>query len=135
MIMLLLMSLQHGQPAAFGERVKELRLARRYSQRELAAKAGMDYTYLSKIENGRLEHTPSIRTIQGLALALGVDELELMDLANKVPAVFEGITRDREALRFFRHATETIRDPAEWRDLSAYLERSRRTRRAKRGRS
>jgi transcriptional regulator with XRE-family HTH domain len=129
------MSLQHKQVGPFGERVKELRLARRYSQRALAAKAGLDYTYLSKIENGRLEHTPSIRTIQGLALGLGVDELELMNLANKVPAVFESIARDRDALRFFRRATETIKDPAEWRGLSAYLERSQRPKRVRRGRS
>lgn len=109
----------------FGDRIRELRKAHGFSQRDLAAKAGLDHTYLSKIENARLEHTPSIRTIQALASALEVDELELMDLANKVPAVFEVITRDREALRFFRRATATITRPSQWRELSEYLERSR----------
>jgi transcriptional regulator with XRE-family HTH domain len=108
----------------FGDRIRELRKARAFSQRDLAAKTGLDHTYLSKIENGRLEHTPSIRTIKALASALAVDELELMDLANKVPAAFEVIARDREALRFFRHATATITRPSQWRELTKYLERS-----------
>jgi transcriptional regulator with XRE-family HTH domain len=108
----------------FAEYVRKMRKERGMSQREVAAKSGLDYTYLSKIENARLEHTPSIRAIQSLAKALDVDELELMDRANKVPAVFEAITRDREALRFFRRATETIKRSSEWRELNQYLDRS-----------
>jgi len=106
-----------------GQRVKELRKECGLTQRQLAERTGLDFTYLSKIENGRLEHTPSIRTLQDLARALEVDELELMDLANKVPAVLEAIARDKEALRFFRRATEAIRTPQGWRDLNAYLDR------------
>ena len=52
----------------------------------------------------------------------GADELELMELANKVPPVLEAIARDKEALRFFRRATEVIKSPEGWRDLQAYLE-------------
>ncbi len=107
----------------FGQRVKELRLGCGLTQRQLAERIKVDFTYLSKIENGRLEHTPSIRTIQGLAQALEVDELELMELANKVPPVLEAIVRDKDALRFFRRATATIKTSAGWRDLLAYLER------------
>ena len=107
----------------FGQRIRELRKSRGMTQRELAEVAGVDFTYLSKIENDRLEHTPSIRTIQGLAQALEVDELELMELANKVPPPFQGIAGSPEAMRFFRRATETIRDPAGWRDLLDYLEK------------
>ncbi len=124
MVELTLMSLQPHVPNPFGDRLKARRKELGLSQRALAARAGVDYTYLSKIENGRLEHTPSIRTIQGLARALQLDELELMDLANKVPAAFESITRDREALRFFRRATQTIRSPAQWRELTDYLDRT-----------
>lgn len=109
---------------SFGQRIKELRRARGLSQRALAAQAGLDFTYLSKIENDRLEHTPSIRMIQDLARALEVDELELMDLARKVPSPFEAIARDRDAVRFFRRATETITGPEGWRDLLDYLERT-----------
>lgn len=111
-----------------GQRVKELRSQRGLSQRQLAERGGLDFTYLSKIENNRLEHTPSIRTLQDLARALEVDELELMELANKVPPVLEAIARDKEALRFFRRATESITTPEGWRDLNAYLDRRERKR-------
>ena len=106
-----------------GQRIRDLRLGRRLTQRQLAEQTGLDYTYLSKIENGRLEHTPSIRTLRDLAAALEVDELELMELADKVPPVLEGIARDKDAVRFFRRATETIKGPEGWRDLLDYLER------------
>ena len=108
---------------SFGERIKALRGERGLSQRALAEKVGLDFTYLSKIENDRLEHTPSIKTILDLARALEVDELELLDLARKVPSPFEAVARDHEAVRFFRLATETITGPEGWRDLTNYLER------------
>jgi transcriptional regulator with XRE-family HTH domain len=107
----------------FGQRIRELRREHSLTQRQLAEKAGVDFTYLSKIENDRLEHTPSIRTIQNLARALKADELELMNLANKVPPILGAIVRNKDALRFFRHATETIKSPKGWRDLLSYLER------------
>jgi transcriptional regulator with XRE-family HTH domain len=106
-----------------GERIRELRHARQLTQRQLASEAGLDFTYLSKIENNRLEHSPSIKTLQDLARALNVDELELLELADKVPEVFQSITANKDAMRFFRHATETIHSPQEWRDLLGYLER------------
>lgn len=107
----------------FGQRIKELRRQRNLTQRQLAEQAGVDFTYLSKIENDRLEHTPSIRTIRDLARALEADELELMGLANKLPPVLEAIARDKEALRFFRRASEMIKTPEEWRELHAFLDR------------
>jgi len=106
-----------------GEHIKELRRQRHLTQRQLAEQAGIDFSYLSKIENNRLEHTPSIKTLQDLARILEVDELELMELANKVPPVLETIARDKDAMRFFRRATETIKSPEGWRDLLAYLDR------------
>lgn len=74
-----------------------------------------------------MEHTPSIRTLQGLSRALQVDELELMDLANKVPPMLRAITSNKDALRFFRR-TEMIKASEGWRDLLAYLEQRTRAR-------
>jgi transcriptional regulator with XRE-family HTH domain len=37
----------------FGERLRELRKAKGLNQKELADKVGIDFTYLSKLENGR----------------------------------------------------------------------------------
>ena len=105
-----------------GERSRELRKERHLTQRRLAAMVNIDFTYLSKIENERLEHTPSIKTIQGLAKALNVDEMELLELANKIPSGFEKIVRNKEALQFFRRATQTIDNPKLWKELMRYLE-------------
>lgn len=105
-----------------GQRIRELRRQHALTLRQLAQKAGVAFSYLSKIENNKLEHTPSVRTLQDLARALDVDELELMELADKLPAVLQPIVRDRDALRFFRRATETIKTPEGWRDLLDYLD-------------
>jgi HTH-type transcriptional regulator, competence development regulator len=106
-----------------GQRIRGLRKQKSLTQRQLAELAGIDFSYLSKIESGKLEHTPSVRTLQDIARALGVDELELMELADKLPSVLEPIARNQEALRFFRKATETIKTSEGWRDLLDYLER------------
>jgi transcriptional regulator with XRE-family HTH domain len=70
---------------AFGERVRELRKAQGMSQRELADRAGIDFTYLSKIENGRME-PPSEQVIRRVAEELDADADELFVLADKFPS-------------------------------------------------
>lgn len=59
----------------FGERVRELRLARGLSQEELAFKAGVHRTYLGGIERG--ERNPALKNIAAIAKALGVSLSEL----------------------------------------------------------
>lgn len=70
-----------------GEEIRKLRLAKQFTLRELAAKVGVGFTYLSKIENHKLEdgHGPSEKLIHKLALELNGDEEQLMLLADKVP--------------------------------------------------
>jgi 2-keto-3-deoxy-6-phosphogluconate aldolase len=70
-----------------------------------------------------VEYTPSLKALQDLAKALEVDGLKLMELANKVPTILQAIARVKDAMRFFRRATETIKSPEGWRDLLAYIER------------
>ena len=52
----------------FGERIRQLRKAKNLHQNELAAKVGINFTYLSKIENDKLEtgDFPSEDTIKKL---------------------------------------------------------------------
>lgn len=73
----------------FAEKLKSLRVARNLSQRALAAKVGVDFTYLSKIENEKLNFGdyPSEELIQKLAEALEADPNELLLLAEKIPPV------------------------------------------------
>jgi HTH-type transcriptional regulator, competence development regulator len=70
---------------AFGKRLRELRKDRGLSQRGLADRAGIDFTYLSKIENGRME-PPSEEVIRRVAEELGADADELIVLADKFPS-------------------------------------------------
>ena len=71
----------------FGERIRQLRKAKNLNQSELAGKVGINFTYLSKIENDRLASSefPSEETIKKLAKALGADADELLLMARKVP--------------------------------------------------
>ena len=59
----------------FGNRIKELRLAKSLSQEELAYRARVHRTYLGGIERG--ERNPSLKNIAGIAQALGVTLEEL----------------------------------------------------------
>ncbi len=69
----------------FGQRIRTLRKDLGLSQRELAQRVGIDFTYLSKIENDRSE-PPSEAVIKRLALELSADPDDLIVLAGKIPS-------------------------------------------------
>jgi len=82
---------------AFGNRIRELRTAKGYTLRKLAPLVGVGFSYLSKVENGRLDFdgSPSESLIHRLADVLETDEEELLLLAHHVPK--------RIADRIFEH--------------------------------
>jgi transcriptional regulator with XRE-family HTH domain len=71
----------------FGERLRELRKAKNLSQRALAEKVDINFTYLSKVESEKLDFAqyPSEELIRKLAKALDADVDELLLLAKKIP--------------------------------------------------
>ena len=71
----------------FGMRVRQLRHAKEWSLRDLAEKVGVGFTYLSRVENERLNFGdyPSDTLIHRLADALDADEGELLLLAKRIP--------------------------------------------------
>jgi transcriptional regulator with XRE-family HTH domain len=71
----------------FGERLRELRKAKNLSQRALAEKVDINFTYLSKVESEKLDFAqyPSEDLIRKLAKALEADVDELLLLAKKIP--------------------------------------------------
>ena len=71
----------------FGDRVRALRCAMGFSQRALGERVGVSFTYISKVENGKLDFGdyPSADLIRRLATALDADEDELFLLAEKIP--------------------------------------------------
>ena len=68
----------------FGIRLRELRNKSGMTQRELAQKVGVDFSYLSKIESGAVP-PPSPKVISRIAMALKADENELITLAGRIP--------------------------------------------------
>lgn len=55
---------------SFGQRVRELRRARNWSQEELAANSGLDRSYVGGVERG--SRNPSLVNIVRIAKALDV---------------------------------------------------------------
>ena len=89
----------------FAETVKTLRKQKRITQRDLAEKIGVDFTYISKIENARLVHSPSEDTIRKIASVLETDADALIVLAEKVPKKLqETIVTDDFVVNFLRVA-------------------------------
>ena len=70
----------------FGKWIKDARRSKSYSQRDLAALVGVDYTYLSKLENDRAEYPPKDDAIPASIehLELGVDLATLSYLAGRI---------------------------------------------------
>lgn len=73
--------------ATVGQRIRELRKSRNLTQRELADRVGINFTYLSRVENDRLDddQTPREETLQRIAKALDADPDELLLLARRIP--------------------------------------------------
>jgi transcriptional regulator with XRE-family HTH domain len=105
----------------FGERLRLVRKERGLTLRQLADEVGVDFTYLSKIENGRLSYTPAVDTIRELARVLKVDSLELLRLANKLPKELEPMNANVQARRFFDRASQ-VASPDDWVALLSLLE-------------
>jgi transcriptional regulator with XRE-family HTH domain len=123
---------------AFGKKLQELRKAKDLTQRELAEqvaaglqekeKRGFDFTYLSKIENGKTP-PPSVSAIQQLAKVLDADACELITLAGKVPPDLGDTLRENEAARaFYRSAFNADLTDEDWKGLLEELRRRKKPR-------
>ncbi len=69
----------------FGTLIRQARKDKGYSQRDLAKLLGVDFTYLSKLENDRGDYAPKEDVIRALAQHLDLNEEELIVLAGRIP--------------------------------------------------
>ncbi len=69
---------------SLADRVRSCREAKRWTQADLARRAGLSRTYVKTIEDGQAKE-PSARTIGLLCLALQVDVIDLMQAARALP--------------------------------------------------
>jgi transcriptional regulator with XRE-family HTH domain len=115
----------------FGEHIRKLRLSKGYSQRALAEKLGINFTYLSKIETGRMP-PPSQEAILRMAEVLEVDEDELLVLADRVPDdVKDVVTQSQNVPAFLRQIKGMSED--ELKQLQEYAEEIKAKRESKLG--
>ncbi len=85
----------------FGTKLKELRKLAGLSQRQLADRIGVNFSYLSKIESGKMP-PPSEQIIMRLAEVLDTEKDELLTLAGKIPSDIAQLLKSREALEILR---------------------------------
>lgn len=107
----------------FGERLRQLRLENKVNQRDLASRVGIDFTYLSKLENGRMP-PPAANTIARISKALGADDDELMLLARKVPTDIAPVISRSAAMPAFLRSIKDFNDD-DIQKLSTYAQKMR----------
>lgn len=106
---------------SFGSLLRERRRTANLTQRELAERAHLDFSYISKLENDRLP-PPAADTIVSLCAILHTPPDELLALTHKLPpGIKEEISSSAAAQAFLREAqglseeqwhrlTQTLRD-------------------------
>lgn len=78
------MTTDNAPQETFGATIQRLRRLHDLTQRQLASELGIDFTYLSKLENDRGEK-PSEKIVRELAVRFEVDPEELLALAGRLP--------------------------------------------------
>ena len=104
---------------SFGALLREQRRAAGLTQRELAQRANLDFSYISKLENDRLP-PPAADTIVLLCSILGIPADNLLASTRKLPsAVEEKVSANAAAQIFLREAQDLTE--AQWQQLARQL--------------
>ena len=105
----------------FGSILREKRRAAGLSQRRLAELGGVDFSYISKLENGRLP-APAAETIVRLAGILGCAPEEFLSAAGKLPhGVGKALAQEPSALRFLQEASRLGLSEDDWEQMLGQL--------------
>lgn len=105
----------------FGELLRTIRRSRGISQRELANKISVDFSYISKLENDRIP-PPAADTIVKICEVLEVQPELLLSLTGKLPSeIKQLIGSNPKALEFLRKAQAMNLEEKEWDELHAKL--------------
>lgn len=86
----------------FGQILKNLRKQKGLGIKKLAPEIGLNYTYLSKLENSKV--IPSPKVIQKISKYFQCDSDELMLSAGKIPEDIEEILKNnpKESIEYLR---------------------------------
>jgi transcriptional regulator with XRE-family HTH domain len=114
-----------GAEQSFGALLRERRRAAGITQRELADRAGVDFSYISKIENDRIA-PPAADTVVKLCEILGTPPEELLARIGKLPSDVQGqLGSSAAAQEFLRTVQELSLSDDEWRELATTVRRFR----------
>jgi transcriptional regulator with XRE-family HTH domain len=106
---------------SFGAALRERRRAAGFSQRELAERVGLDFSYISKLEKGRLP-APAADTIVAMCSVLGIPAEGLLALVGKLPSdVTQTVGASRSAQMFLRETQRMGLSDEEWDRMSRAL--------------
>jgi len=81
------------QHPPFGDLIRELRLAKGYSLRKFATLVGISPTYLSHVEQGKVDTPPTVERVAKMAELLGENADELIAAAGRMPEDLAPIIR------------------------------------------
>jgi transcriptional regulator with XRE-family HTH domain len=112
---------KHSGAKKLGETIRRLRKDNGLTQAQLAEAIGVDESYISKIETGRLPYTPSEETLRLLAQILKADPLDLLALAQKTPDELQSVVGSPSAREFFELVRERRLESDDWEDLTQTL--------------
>lgn len=77
----------------FGDLIREKRLAKGYSLRKFAELVGISPTYLSHVEQGKVDTPPTVERLRKMAELLGENPDELIAAAGRMPEDLAPIIR------------------------------------------
>lgn len=107
---------------SFGAALRARRRAAGLSQRELAECTGLDFSYISKVENGRLP-PPAADTVVTICRVLGVPAEELLALVGKLPSdIQQTVGTSRAAQSFLRETQQMGLTDEEWDRMARALQ-------------
>lgn len=108
-------------PKTFGQALRDVRRSKGVSQRDLAEQVGVDFSYISKVENERLP-PPSADTIVKICEVLEIPPDELLALTGKMPSsIKDMLSSSPAALEFMRQAHTMGLTEDDWENLSQQL--------------
>lgn len=111
--------------STFGQFLRTQRRLAGISQRELARRVDVDYSYISKLENDRLP-PPSAATVIAMADALEISRESFLAVVGKIPTEVEkAIGKSQGAQGFLKDAQLMELSDAEWSKIRAALSRLR----------
>lgn len=101
----------------FGKTLERIRRAKVVTQREIASRIGMDFSYFSRLENDRFDSKPTRETIDKIAKALDCtddERSELLAAAGRIDKELEDATRraatDQQLGKLFRSVVKLSPD-------------------------